>query len=405
MDKTVHIPALTAVSAAYTLAHSPFIPMALTGTQPILEAIKRSNRPLVCVPAGGGTDAYASALGFARVLKNLAKTADIVAADGASPKALRFLKEHAAVRTSVDDMHRFTIELDASKANVKELSYEVKDGKVLIHLHPSSGTWTAQDVNVHDAGYRYDLIICIGAPDLESIGALYRAHPEFFFNTPIINIDHTPENEHYGALNVVDLTASSCGEVCFDLFEGMDATLIDEESATAFLTGMIAKTKSFKRPNLTPKTLATAGKLVARGARREEIVQNLYRTRTVQTLRLWGRALARLKQDPQHPIVWTLLSRQDFLHAGAEEADLEDVIDELITSSPDARMVALIYEAADGAVHAVVHAERPFDALALTGALKSTGTREHAHVRFVEPSIVKAEMACLEALRKGLAGH
>jgi len=373
--------------------------MALTGTQPILEALKRSTRPLLCVPVGGGADAYASALGFARVLKALGKEADIVAADGPAPASLDFLADHARVRGSIDDLRRFTIELDASKTKVKALTYEVKDGKLLIHLQPASGSWNPKELKVNDAGYRYDLIVCFGAPDLESCGEPYRAHPDFFFATPIINIDHAPENEQYGALNVVDLTASSCGEVCHDLIEAIDPHLIDEEAATAFLTGIIARTRSFKRPNVTPRTLATAGKLVARGARREQAVLSLFRTRSVPTLRLWGRALARLKQDATRPLVWSLLSRQDFLHAGAAEEDLIDVIDELITSAPAARVVALLYEGADGATHAVVHAERPFDSLALTAPLKPEGNREHARLRFAEGGLLKAEERCLAAIR------
>ncbi len=374
--------------------------MALGSTQSVLEALKRSDRPLLCVPVGAGADGYASALGFARVLKALGKKADILAAEPA-PAALSFLAGHGGIQTQFHDLRRFTIELDASKTKVKELTYEVKDGKLLIHVQPASGSWHPKDVRVNDAGFRYDLVVCFGAPDLESCGEAYRAHPDFFFATPIVNIDHAPENEHYGALNIVDLTASACGEVCFDLVESIDPNLLDEEAATAFLTGIIAKTRSFKRPNVTPKTMAAAGKLVARGARREEAVMALYRTRSVPTLRLWGRALARLKQDPERPLVWSLLSRQDFLHAGADEAHLADVIDELITSAPSARVVALLYEGTDGAVHGIVHAERPFDALALTAPLAPAGTREDVRLR-AEGGLLKAEEACLAAVRKGM---
>ena len=126
-------------------------------------------------------------------------------------------------------------------------------------------------------------------------------------------------------MNVVDVTAAACGEVCHDLVEMIEPGLMDEEVATAFLTGMIAKTKSFKAANVTPKTLQTASKLMARGAKRDLIMQQLYKTRSVGTLRLWGRALARLKTDEKERVVWTMISQQDFLHAGAQEEDLSDV--------------------------------------------------------------------------------
>lgn len=320
--------------------------MALGETQQILEAIKRSSRPLICVPRSAGADGYASAIGLARVLEKLDKKADIVAADGAAPKSLHFLPGHEKVSPALENLRRFVIEIDASKTKVDELTYEMKDDKLVIHLSPKKGFWDAKDLNVSSSGYRYDLIVCLGAADLESCAHLYSDHPDFFYRTPILNIDHRAENEHFGQLNVVDLTAVSVSEVVHDLVEAIEPGLLDEEVVTALLTGMISKTKSFKTRNVSPKTLQTASKLVAKGARREAIVHNLYRTRSVPTLRLWGRALARLKVDAASSFVWTLLSQQDFLHAGAEEADLPDVIEELIASTPDAKTVALIYETA-----------------------------------------------------------
>ena len=246
------------------------------------------------------------------------------------------------------------------------------------------------------------MIICIGSPDFESCAQLYSENPDFFYRTPIINIDHTPDNEHYGQVNVVDLTASACGEVCHDLVESIEASLMDEEVATAFLTGMIAKTKSFKTNNVTPKTLQTASKLIAKGARREHIVEHLYKTRSVQTLRLWGRALARLKADEDAKIVWTLLSQQDFMHSGAQEEDLHDVIDELIASSPHAKVVVLLYEDKERNVCAVVRAERPYDAIALTARFNAAGVREEVRLTFIKKTIVDVEKELIEHIKKQL---
>lgn len=371
--------------------------MALKETQQILETIKRSSRPLICIPRSSGADGYATALGMARVLDKLEKRADIVATDGATPAHLRFLPGHDRVLPSLERLRRFVIELDATKAKVDELTYEMKDGKLLIHLAPKTGSWEEKDVALTASGYRYDLIISLGAADLESFAHLYADQPDFFYRVPIINVDHRPENEHFGHLNVVDLTAVATGEVCHDLVESIEPGLIDEEVATAFLAGMIAKTRSFRTRNVTPKTLSTASRMVASGARRDDIVHHLYRTRSVQTLRLWGRALARLKSDARTQLVWTLLSRQDFLHAGAEDADLPDVVDELIASSPDAKVVALLYEASEGGVVGILRAERPHDLLATVSPLRPSGTREDARVAFPGSTIVQAErdlLAC-----------
>ncbi len=378
--------------------------MALHQSQQVLEAIKRSSNPLICIPSGANADHYATALGLAKVLKKLDKQAVIVATDELSPKQIQFISGHDQIQTKLPNLRKFVIELDATKTKVDELSYEIKDDKLSVYLSSKKGFWDPKDVRTSTSGYRYDLIICIGTPDYEACAHLYRDNPDFFYRTPIINIDHSPENEHYGQINIVDLTASSCGEVCHDLIESMEAGFLDEEIATAFLTGMIAKTKSFKTSNVTPKTLQTASKLIAKGAKREQIVQQLYRTRSIQTLRLWGRALARLKADEELNIVWTLLSQQDFMYAGAQEKDLADVIDELIATSPQAKIIVLIYENGEHNICAIVQAEKPLDAIALCAKFDAVGMREKVSMCFVKKNVVEVEKELIEHLKKQIGG-
>lgn len=374
--------------------------MSLAQSQQIFETFKRSTHPLICIPSGASADQYATAIGLRHVLKKLEKQPVIVAADGHVPKNIQFLSGHEHIQSKLENLRQFVIELDATKTKVHELTYEHKDEKLFVYLSPKKGFWDASDVRTSSSGYKHDLIICIGAPDYESCAHLYSENSDFFFRTPVINIDHTPENEHYGQMNVVDMTASACGEVCYDLIESIEPGLMDEEIATAFLTGMIAKTKSFKTKNVTPKTLQTASKLMARGAKREQIIQQLYRTRSVATLRLWGRALARLKTDETVHMVWTMLSQQDFLHAGAEEHDLHDVIDELLSSSPHARIVLLLYENTNHETIAIVHTERPIDAITLCAPFQAIGTHEEIKINFGNKPLVHAEREIVPHLQK-----
>ena len=386
--------------------------MALRETQQILEAIKRSAKPLICLPVGCGADAYASAIGLAHVLLKLEKQATIVSTGGPAPKITQFLNGWERIRTTLEQTERFTIELDASKIKVSELSYALQGDKLKIFLSPKNGSWSEKDMTVTASGYVYDLLMLIGAPDLESCGSLYREHPNLFFNTPIINIDHAPGNEHYGQMNAVDLTACACGEVCHDLIEAIDPGFIDEPAATAFLTGMIAQTKSFKSANLTPKSLATASRLLAKGAKQDVIIQNLYRTRSVPTLRLWGRALARLKADSKTKLAWTMLSRQDFLHAGCSEDQLPDLIDELIVSSPEAKVILVLYENERREACAILRAERPESAIRLMqnhpsphASIKETaaGTHEEIHLLFAGQTLPQVEAVLVARIRSLLS--
>jgi len=374
--------------------------MALTSSQQIFETIKRSQHPLICLPSGAGADHYATAIGWQQVLKKMGTSCTTVAADGTTPKQLHFLSGHADIKPHLDHLRRFVIELDASKTKVDELTYEMKGETLRVYLSPKNGFWDAKDVRTLSSAYLHDLIICIGSPDYESCAHLFSENTDFFFRTPVLNIDHSPENAHYGQINMVDLTASACSEVSFDVIDAFEPELIDEQVATAFLTGMIAKTKRFQTSTITPKTLQTASKLVAKGANREQIIQHLYRTRSVSTLRLWGRALARLKIDATIPMVWTLLSQQDFLHAGAHEQDLPDVIDELLSSSHEAKIIVLIYENAKRDVCAIVRTERPMDALFLCAPFHAQGTHEEVRLVFPQKTIVQVEQSLLETFKQ-----
>lgn len=370
--------------------------MALVHHEQVLEALKRSDRPLLVVGAGSGADGYASAVGLALVLEKLGKKPEIVAHDGSAPKTLAFLGAHG-VKPVLEKLRRFRIELDTRKVAIDEVSYERTNDALTIQLAPKAGFWEPQDVKTSADGYRFDLIVTLGASDLEACGTPYRENPDFFYAVPVVNVDHAPGNEHFGSINHVDLSACAVGEALADLVARMDPELLDADVATALLTGMIAKTKSFKAKGVSPKALDAASRLVAAGARRDEIVGSLYRTRSVPTLRLWGRALARLKLDPATKLAWTLIGRQDFLHAGADEEDLPDVIEELISSCPDAQVAALIYESRDGSVRAVVRSELR-DALALTAAFAPMGSREQVRVRFAETPIPEAERKLIGGL-------
>lgn len=368
----------------------------------ILATFERSRAPLLVIPEGAGPDGFASAIGLAQFLRKLDKPVHIVTADKQPMEHLHFLEQELSkiIQKDLNQLQTFVIKLDISHTKAKELSYDVIDNKLHIFLQPQAGTWSQNDLKLEATDFKYDLIICIGAKNLEACGHLFEHHSDFFYRTPIINIDHSPHNEHFGHLNLVDMTACSVGEICHDWIESIAPELIDIPMATAFLTGMIAKTKSFRSPNVTPKTLSVASNLMAKGAKREEIVSRLFRTRSVETLRLWGRALARLKSDPKTGLVWTLLSQQDFLHAGSDEQALSGIIEELVGTSPQAKIALLIYEDREGQTSALVHTELPYDAIVLTTPFKPSGTHENVELYFPKQSIPVVEQLLTEHIKQ-----
>ena len=145
------------------------------------------------------------------------------------------------------------------------------------------------------------------------------------------------------------------------------------------------------------------------GGRREEIVNHLYRSKSLNVLKLWGRVLARLASGLDNKLVWSTLSAADFAKTNSTEKDLTDVIDELIISIPTAKVVAIIYENhTDDAAQPVkqtnvlLYAIKNLDALSLIKDWSASGTKSLARA-IINLPIAEAEPTIINAIQDKLS--
>ncbi|MBU0598545.1 DHH family phosphoesterase, partial [Patescibacteria group bacterium] len=318
------------------------------------------------------------------------------------PPSHQFLPKSKEIHTDLTALRKFIISLDLSRTKVQELSYDISNNEKLdVFITPKDGFFEPRDVTTSASSYEYDLIIVIDSPDLEALGKVYDDNTEFFYHTPIINIDHNPANEYFGEINIIDLVATSISEIVFEFIKELKGGAVDEYIATSLLTGIISKTKSFQSTTVTPKSLAISSYLVENGARRDDIIKNLYRTKAISTLKLWGRALARLKTDYQDRVVWSLLNKQDFQKSGASEESLEGVVDELIINTPKAEVVILLYEREDG-IKVIVSTTKAVDGFLAFKEFRPTGTRNFTRFLIKGRDLLGAEKIVLEVIKKFL---
>ena len=168
--------------------------MQQTTYQTALKAIERSRQPLIVIPEGGGADSFASALGIGNLLRKLEKPVHIVSADREPMTHLEFLdNEHSPkVTTELENIRTFLIQVDVSKTKVDELSYDVVGDKLQIYLKPKSGVWKPEDVDLSSSTYKHDLIICTGAPNLESCAEISTGHAIIARKSIIPCVIHLP---------------------------------------------------------------------------------------------------------------------------------------------------------------------------------------------------------------------
>ncbi|PIT86611.1 MAG: hypothetical protein COU33_02185 [Candidatus Magasanikbacteria bacterium CG10_big_fil_rev_8_21_14_0_10_43_6] len=367
--------------------------MALNVTEQIKHLLSNSRHALVIFSHADG-DSIGSATALAGFLEKRNMRVDMVCSDIDLPKKYQFLSRSQDILPGIPHAQKFLLTIDIADAGVEELSYDIKDQKLNIFITPKHGLLSSQHVQTAQSEFRYDVIFCINTLDRTQMGSLYQKNAALFSSMPLVNIDTRAENEMFGQINMVDMTASSSAEILATLFKQLNTHTIDAEIATALLTGMIAKTHSFKAENIKPHTLQTAGALVGMGADREFIIHHLYQTKTLSMLRLWGQALAHLNFDKEHGLLSTTITREDFIRSGASHDELYDIIDELIVNSPEQKMTLLLHEhedAAQGQIHGILQVSKKNNALSLTEAFKPTGDEHRASFILRGMSLKQAE--------------
>jgi nanoRNase/pAp phosphatase (c-di-AMP/oligoRNAs hydrolase) len=381
--------------------------MAFTQTQQIAKLIEDAKHVLIAIGENPKGDAIASACALAIFLQKRKKQVEIVSEKFSLPKKFVFLKGSEQITPRVPHLQKFLITIDVKDSGIQELSYDVKDEKLHIFVTPKSGFFTQDHLHTSQSEFRYDLIITLNTPDLTALGATYQKNSDLFHKVPLINIDHDIGNEHYGEINKVDATTCSTSEVIAMLLQELKSEAIDKEIATALLTGMISATNSFKTNNIRPHSLAVASKLVEMGADRQYIIEQLYQTKSIATLRLWGQALAHLHYDASLGLVSSTITREDFARSGAQEEDLYDIIHELIATSPDEKMTLLLHEHKSTdkkQIHGILFTEKGYDSKQLTAKFNATGDATQASFSIRDKSLKQAEELVITEIRKKISG-
>lgn len=375
--------------------------MSLTKQEQILSFIEKTSQPLITFPANFREDDVAAALALKLLLQKLGKKdVQIVSSKFKLPENLTFLPSSKSIQEKLESVRKFIISVNIAKTKVDTISYNVKKDKLNFIISPKDGWFDDHDISTSSSGFNNDAIITINSPDLEGLGEIYDDDTEFFYETPLLNIDYKAENENFGQINMTDITATSSCEIIGRLFYEFDKSLIDEDIATCLLVGMIANTKSWKTENVTPQALTLASNLVALDGRREEIMNHLYRSRTISTLRLWGRVLARLQHDDVNNITWSVVPKEDFDRANAKVSELHGVIDELISNAQGAKIIVLLYQPSDELVCAYVTAGNKVNAQELVTEFKPEGAHHLAHFCLKEKDLKVAEQKVLDVIKK-----
>jgi len=316
--------------------------MSLTPQEQFKKFLEDSKNVLILIPENPSADAVGSAWALYFFLENKKLVPTIAFSNNLSQK-YNFLPRPQKILSEISGARDFVLSFDISRNKITGLKSEEKDGKFIIYLTPEKGAIDPRDFSFILAKFKYDLVIVIDSPDLEKLGKIYANNTDLFFEVPVVNVDRRSDNDNFGQINLIDVTASSCSEILTRTLEELAPELIDKAVATCLLSGIIGATDSFQKKNTTPRSLATAAMLMDKGADQQEIIRWLYKTHPLHILKLWGRAMAKLNWNPDSQLVWSEISLEDFIQSRSNSADLAIILEKLQESYSDGKIFMTLY--------------------------------------------------------------
>ena len=149
-------------------------------------------------------------------------------------------------------------------------------------------------------------------------------------------IDHHGVGEIY-ADNFIDSTASSAGEIIFELYsllreDGHIGTL--PEVSRAVYAAVVSDTGSFKYSNVSAKTHLIAASLVGEinsaedgGMTTDELCRTLFGRRTLRDIKAQGLAIEKLRVFADGEVAAVLLTADEYTARGLDETDLSAAVE------------------------------------------------------------------------------
>lgn len=239
--------------------------------QQILERIKQANNILITVSANPSVDQLAACLGLTIMLNELGKHATAVFS-GNVPSTIEFLQPEKTLEKNTDSLRDFIIALDKSKAD--KLRYKVEDKVVKIFITPYRTSISDKDLEFSQGDFNVEVVVALGVHDQQELDQAITAHGRILHDATVISVNTTPGN-NLGTINWQDVKASSLAEMVSSLAESFDKKVLDNQVATALLTGIVAETDRFSNNKTTPETMKASAMLMAAGANQQLVATKL----------------------------------------------------------------------------------------------------------------------------------
>jgi len=316
----------------------------------ILEEIKKANKILVNCHRSPDADSASSALALYEVLVSFAKDVKVICPDKL-PEDLKFLP---------------------FSEKVEKIDFEKFD------FTP------------------YDLFIVL---DSGNAAMVTKKRDMPLPKVKKIVIDHHRTNESFAEINLVDSEISSTAELLYDIFEdwGMGVT---KSMAQNLLAGMIADTGVFAYSAVTARTLQIAQFLMEKGADKNEIILNIFRSYPFNKVKFWGEILKRMEWDREYKFVWAAVPHEIYKKLGGPASAKESAATLFGPVVADTDFGMIMVEEDKGVLSISLRGRTDFDVSKIAEKLGGGGHLSAAGAKLYEKDFDTAVIKVLEVARR-----
>lgn len=170
------------------------------------------------------------------------------------------------------------------------------------------------------SGYEVAVVLDCGSPERTGrVGAELRKCPL------TVNIDHHVTNGRHGEVCLVDPEAAATGVLVYRVLDAMGVP-IDPEIAVNLYVSILTDTGSFRYSNANPEAFEIAAEMVRRGVDPRIVSEQVYETRSRESVGLLGRVLSSLETASSGMVAAITTMRKDLADFGAKKDSLEGFI-------------------------------------------------------------------------------
>jgi phosphoesterase RecJ-like protein len=255
-------------------------------------------------------------------------------------------------------------------------------------------------VNFKDFDFsKYDLFICPDSSSWAMVVGLALANVVSIPSISIVVIDHHKTNKRFGKINLVDPEIPSAAEIVYLLFEDWKIK-IDKDTATALLAGIIGDTGIFQYPTVKSQTFDIARKLMDKGAGKDEIIHNIYRSADFTLLKFWGEILKRMEMDVENKFVWSAIPYEVYKKYSSPKEGKETAASNFTQIVKDTNFGLIMVEEEKNNLSISLRSRTGFDTSKIAVALGGGGHVYASGAKVEDMEFDKAVVKVLQTARK-----